>query len=129
MRKETLLSDFKLQLARDVGHEEAGVRRLWFYDTLPNKSRRPSTPVPPDHDSRRLADVGPLTSTPHTRRSTSLDLWLGANATGTFHSLPIPPCPPKLPLPPEDIFTEKSGICLRPRLAIQRCNTFLMGGE
>lgn len=87
MRRETLLSDFRQQLGRDLGFK-ADARRLWFYHKLPNNSRRPTTVVPPDQDPCRIADVGALSTTTHTRRSSPLDLWLGRHR---------PHCPPPSP--------------------------------
>ncbi len=89
VRKGMVLREFMAQLAAELGFQPAS-RRLWFYDTLPNKSRRPCTLVPPDQDERRIADVGPLTSTLHTRRALPLDLWLGAPARPRGTTSPPP---------------------------------------
>lgn len=82
MKNEALLSDFREQLAQELGVPRKQ-QRLWFWESRANGTLRPSKPVPASADDQAVKLVRPGPATKAARQAgNELLLWLGVCAVG-----------------------------------------------
>lgn len=87
VKNETLLSDFREQLAAELGVPRKQ-QRLWFWEQRANSTLRPMSPVPPHADDQpvKLVRPGPATAKPK-QPSNELLLWLGGMCLGLWRAV------------------------------------------
>ena len=76
VRNEVLLSDFREQLAEEMGVPRKQ-QRLWFWEQRANDTLRPCSPVPPQAEQQQVRIVRAGPAKPNKQHSNELLLFLG----------------------------------------------------